>query len=100
MTTPRCSFSMDHQFVPNPKQAENHRTSSPSARPRSSQAGVGHSIVEFQRVLGNQAFGRFIQTKLEINQPGDAYEQEADRVADAVVGMPEAPSVLMPSRMA
>jgi hypothetical protein len=33
-----------------------------------------------------------LQTKLKINQPGDRYEQEADRVADRVMRMPE-PSV-------
>ena len=30
-----------------------------------------------------------IQPKLKINQPGDKYEQEADRVADMVMRMPE-----------
>lgn len=30
-----------------------------------------------------------LQTKLTINQPGDAYEQEADRVANQVMRMPE-----------
>jgi len=30
----------------------------------------------------------FFQTKLMVNQPGDAYEQEADRVADQVMRMP------------
>src|SRR5205085_8597282 len=29
-----------------------------------------------------------IQTKLAINQPGDPYEQEADRIADQVMTMP------------
>jgi len=33
-----------------------------------------------------------LQAKLSIGQPGDVYEQEADRVADAVMRMPE-PSV-------
>jgi hypothetical protein len=33
-----------------------------------------------------------IQTKLKISEPGDKYEQEADRVADEVMRMPE-PSV-------
>ena len=32
---------------------------------------------------------RVIQAKLKISQPGDAYEQEADRVADTVMRMPE-----------
>ncbi len=31
----------------------------------------------------------FIQPKLKINQPNDKYEQEADRVADRVMRMPE-----------
>ena len=47
-----------------------------------------------QRTIGNQAVQRLIksgalQAKLKIGQPGDRYEQEADRVADAVMRMPE-----------
>lgn len=42
--------------------------------------------------LSNQAMQRrlaqTIQPKLTVNQPGDAYEQEADRVADQVMRMP------------
>jgi Domain of unknown function (DUF4157) len=30
-----------------------------------------------------------LQTKLKINEPGDRYEQEADRIADRVMRMPE-----------
>jgi hypothetical protein len=33
--------------------------------------------------------GRVIQAKLTVNQPGDSYEQEADRVADQVMRMPD-----------
>ena len=48
----------------------------------------------FQRNIGNQAVQRLfesgvIQPKLKIGQPGDVYEQEADRVADQVMRMPE-----------
>ena len=44
--------------------------------------------------LGNQAIQRLwarqgIQAKLTINKPGDRYEQEADRVADQVMRMPD-----------
>ena len=48
--------------------------------------------------LGNQAFGRVIQAKLQISQPGDEYEQEADRVADQVMRMPDpaTPAVVRP----
>ncbi len=30
-----------------------------------------------------------IQPKLKVSEPGDMYEQEADRVADSVMRMPE-----------
>ena len=51
-------------------------------------------ILFLQRTIGNQAVGRLIksgalQAKLRIGQPGDVYEQEADRVADQVMRMPE-----------
>ena len=40
--------------------------------------------------IGNQAMQRrLIQAKLTVNQPGDRFEQEADRMAEAVVRMPE-----------
>jgi Domain of unknown function (DUF4157) len=34
-----------------------------------------------------------LQTKLKINQPGDIYEQEADRIADQVMAAPTHPGV-------
>jgi len=51
-------------------------------------------ILFLQRTIGNQAVQRLIksgalQAKLRIGQTGDVYEQEADRVADAVMRMPE-----------
>jgi len=51
-------------------------------------------ILFLQRTIGNQAVQRLIksgalQAKLRIGQPGDKYEQEADRVADEVMRMPE-----------
>ena len=51
-------------------------------------------ILFLQRTVGNQAVQRLmkskaLQAKLRIGQPGDKYEQEADRVADAVMRMPE-----------
>ncbi|MBE0523838.1 MAG: DUF4157 domain-containing protein [Methanosarcinales archaeon] len=55
-------------------------------------------ILFFQRTIGNQAVQKLIesgalQAKLRIGQPGDVYEQEADRVADAVMRMPEPQAV-------
>jgi len=47
---------------------------------------------QLRGALGNQAFGRVIQAKLQISQPGDAYELEADRVAEQVMRTPDAAS--------
>ncbi len=51
-----------------------------------------HSLLAQQQALGNQAVQRLlssgmIQAKLTISEPGDQYEQEADRVADQVMRM-------------
>jgi len=60
-------------------------------------------ILHLQRTIGNQAVQRLIkksgirgqesgvgiQAKLRIGKPNDKYEQEADRVADQVMRMPE-----------
>ena len=49
-----------------------------------------------QQTHGNQYVQRVvsgIQAKLKVGQPGDIYEQEADRVADAVMRMPEPQAV-------
>ena len=53
-----------------------------------------HPILHLQRTIGNQAVqhllrSRSIQAKLAISEPGDVHEQEADRVADQVMRMPE-----------
>ncbi len=57
----------------------------------------GRRAPQLPRGYGNQAMLRLmqrsrpaVQTKLTINQPGDAYEQEADRVADLVMRMTDA----------
>src|SRR5215207_2220570 len=47
-----------------------------------------------QRALGNQVVQRqllsgALQAKLRVGQPNDVHEQEADRVADKVMRMPE-----------
>jgi hypothetical protein len=43
----------------------------------------------FSRIPLHHTTGERLQTKLTVNIPGDVYEQEADRVADAVMRMPE-----------
>ena len=50
------------------------------------------SLLALQKTHGNRYVQRVvsgIQARLRIGQPGDVYEQEADRVADAVMRMPE-----------
>lgn len=52
------------------------------------------SLLRLQRHYGNRFVqrviaGHAIQAKLKIGQPGDKYEQEADRVAEQVMQMPE-----------
>ena len=46
--------------------------------------------MRLQRAFGNRALMRMVQAKLAVSKPGDEYEQEADRVAEAVVGAPDA----------
>ena len=50
------------------------------------------ALLALQQTHGNQYVQRVvtgIQAKLKIGQPGDIYEQEADRVAEQVMQMPE-----------
>ncbi len=59
-----------------------------------SNSSLVNRILYLQRTIGNQAVQRLIksgalQAKLRIGQPGDKYEQEADRVAEQVMRMPE-----------
>jgi|GEM_PF-5800152 len=59
-----------------------------------SPGSVYDRILFLQRNIGNQAVGRLIksgarQTRLRIGKPCDVSKQEADRVADAVMRMPE-----------
>jgi len=44
---------------------------------------------ELHQRIGNRALGRQIQAKLKVSEPHDVHEQEADRVADQVMRMPD-----------
>jgi len=55
---------------------------------------VAGRLTVLQNTIGNRAVQRlfksgFLQAKLSIGQPDDIYEQEADRVADEVMRMPD-----------
>jgi hypothetical protein len=47
------------------------------------------SWLSLHRTLGNARLAGVLQARLTISHPDDRYEQEADRVADQVLGMPE-----------
>ena len=54
------------------------------------------TLLDLQRTHGNAFVQRLVQRKLAVSQPGDEYEQEADRVADAVVRKKDA-SISIPA---
>jgi len=56
---------------------------------RKSNSSRLHPLLQLQQTLGNRAVGSLVQARLRIGQPGDRYEQEADRVAQQVLRMPE-----------
>ncbi len=79
--------------VANVKDMQQQRTVTP---PLATHARA-HPILQLQQSIGNQAVQRLlrsgtIQARLNISQPGDPFEQEADRVVEKVMRMP-APAV-------
>ena len=55
-------------------------------------------IYSLQRTVGNREVERLLksgvmQAKLRVNEPGDIYEQEADRLADQVMATPAHPAL-------
>lgn len=66
----------------------------PVGQARPASAGPAHPLLDLQAAIGNQQLHRLLesgplQAKLKINKPEDEHGQEADRVADAVMRMPE-----------
>jgi hypothetical protein len=85
------------------KTTDTKKAHSSSQRQRTGASQVTYSPVDqifsLQRTIGNQAVQRLfksgvIQAKLKIGQPNDVYEQEADRMADRVMRMPQ-PTIMM-----
>ena len=73
---------------------ENKASQTQKTGPSQSISSSVEQILFLQRSIGNQTVGRLIksgalQAKLRIGQPRDKHEQEADRVADEVMRMPE-----------
>lgn len=63
---------------------ENNKNISPLVSSQQTISSVS-GIHMFQRTAGNRAVNKLIQTKLQINRPGDEYEKEADRTADTIM---------------
>lgn len=66
----------------------------PVSSQRSSTPHYSHPVLQLQQKIGNQAVqrllqSRHIQARLTVGKPDDKYEQEADRVADQVMRMPD-----------
>src|ERR1700722_7543100 len=60
-----------------------------------------HQILHLQRMVGNKAVQRLLanrdwtlQAKLTVNAAHDPYEEEAERVAHQLIGMPIPPPVI------
>src|SRR5438034_3277295 len=70
--------------VPGNTPAQENVPSFSSAFDRASR--FGH---DFSRIPTHSPAAGALQTKLAINQPGDQYEQEADRLSEQVMRMPE-----------
>lgn len=101
MLHPAASKSKDRssaaRTAPEPPQRL-HSLRAPVVDPGSAgvNAQLRQQIAGLQSTIGNQAVLRMlspappaIQKKLTINQPGDQFEQEADRVADQVMRIPD-----------
>lgn len=74
-----------------PKRSFRHKSHEPEPV-RPSPVPLRHNetaLTHLHRTAGNRAIGRYLQAKFAVSAPGDQYEQEADRVAEHVMRMPE-----------
>src|SRR5262249_41324977 len=93
----------EHDSTKSPEKTA-QRSAARRSRPASSHQSELHPVLELQRVIGNRQVAHLIQTrrltpagrilapqrKLKVGAPNDRYEQEADRVAQQVLNMPDA----------
>lgn len=59
------------------------------AKPQLSRSSPAHLFGQLHQQIGNRSVGRLVQAKLQVSHPGDAYEREADQVADEVMRIPD-----------
>ncbi len=70
----------------NPSNIHNHKNGIPLFLKSGASSTLSSNIIQRQVEEDEE---ELIQTKLIVGQPDDIYEQEADRVADQVMRMPE-----------
>jgi hypothetical protein len=80
---------MEHQQTDATKAKSAEKAEPCCAQQAEAASNPNHLVMQLRRRIGNRAAGRLIQAKLKVSQPGDVYEQEADRVADQVTRMAE-----------
>jgi hypothetical protein len=99
-------MAMSEKATATVKTKEIKKTNSSSQSQRTERPEVATSpmdqILFLQKTIGNQAVQRLfksgiVQAKLRIGQPNDIYEQEADRIADEVMRMPDSAFSVKPS---
>ena len=81
-----ASRRLSRQWGPTPPAAPEESLDDEATVPVRRAGFVGHRFKDFT-IQPKERFG--VQAKLKIGQPNDKYEQEADRVADQVMRMPE-----------
>ncbi|MBL8058571.1 MAG: DUF4157 domain-containing protein [Anaerolineales bacterium] len=79
---------------PEPLSEERQQKQRPPERaePLQPQAEPASPLSGLQRMVGNRAVQRLVQAKLTVGPVNDAYEQEADRVAEQVMNAPAQPA--------
>jgi hypothetical protein len=76
------------------KSAEPQHKKTGASSSQTHSASPDYPLRQLHETLGNQVVQRLyksglLQAKLGIGKPGDRFEQEADRVADQVMRLPE-----------
>jgi Domain of unknown function (DUF4157) len=80
---------MGYQRVSQSTIATAQRQPEQSIAPSRPTAAPLPKLLNLQRQIGNRAVAQMLQAKMTVGKPNDAHEQEADRVADTVMRMPE-----------
>lgn len=79
---------MEHQKVTQITESERQRAGHAPTECEPCARTATHSILQLQRMIGNQGVQYLIQAKLRVDASNDEYEQEADQVATQVMRMP------------